>query len=120
MPAGQPTKYDPKYCKMIVEEFRKGGHMRTFADLIDVEKKTLYNWMKVHPEFLHAQRKAQNAAATFWNKLALGLITGKLKGGNATTYIYNMKNRFPEWTSDGPVSEEESISDRWEDPESLT
>jgi len=120
MPAGRPTKYDPKYCEMIIEEFRKGGHMRTFADLVDVEKKTLYNWMKEYPEFLHARNKALNASAVFWNKIGIGLASGKLKG-NAAAYIFNCTNRFDEFSRDGSGGDHhEDASDAWEDPESLT
>ena len=120
MPAGRPTKYDPKYCDMIVEEFLKGGHMRTFAHLLDVEVKTLYNWMKQYPEFLQARNKAQNASFVYWNKINIGLATGKLKG-NGAVCIFNTTNRFPEFKRDGSGGEEhEDGSDAWEDPESLT
>ena len=121
MAGGRPTKYDPKYCEMIIEEFAKGGHMRSFAHLIDVETKTLYNWMKEYPEFLQARKKADNAAFTFFNKISIGAMTGKLKGHIPVHWIYQMKNRFPEWTSEGPKGDEQQDeTDSWEDPESLT
>ena len=120
MPAGQPTKYKPEYCEMIIEDFAKGGHMRTFAYLIGVETKTLYNWMDAHHEFLQARKKAQNASFVFWNKINIGLATGKLKG-NGAICIFNTTNRFPEFKRDGSGdSDDDTTSDKWEDPESLT
>jgi len=120
MAGGRPTKYDPSYCDMIVEEFSKGGAMRTFAHLIDVETKTLYNWMDKQPEFLHAINKAKNASFVFWNKINIGLATGKLKG-SAAVCIFNTTNRFPEFKRDGSGEDDaDTTSDKWEDPESLT
>lgn len=85
---GRPSKYDPKYCKMIVDYFdvalyterqsmtstnEKTGaekeYTRTrptdfptiewFASSIDIDDNTLENWTKEHEEFLGAYRKAR-------------------------------------------------------------
>jgi hypothetical protein len=78
---GRPTKYDPKYCKLIikyfdlepytikrVEAFGKKFDKKVPSDLpllcgfaakIDVDRDTLKEWAKVHPEFSAAYKKAK-------------------------------------------------------------
>ena len=57
MPAGRPTKYKKKFCQELVDHMEKGMSYETFGAVIDVSVQTLYDWEKVHPEFLEAKRK---------------------------------------------------------------
>lgn len=70
---GQPTKYDPKYCDMIIDYFGRnhvekvGGKIKgaelpqftAFARTIGVRRSTLHNWTREHPEFLDAYNTAK-------------------------------------------------------------
>ena len=86
MPAGAPTKYDPKYCQEILEFFNvepvrqttktittkngttieEEGYLANpmpflvdFCDKIGITKRTLLNWTEKHEEFLHAYTRAK-------------------------------------------------------------
>src|SRR5574343_216089 len=61
---GRPTKYDPKFLdvvnKYILEAVPENMDIPTMEGLalkLDVEIKTLYNWSKKNPDFLHAIRR---------------------------------------------------------------
>jgi len=54
MPAGQPTKYRPELCDEFIELRTRGFSVDKVAAEWDVDKKTVYNWRRAHPEFFHA------------------------------------------------------------------
>jgi hypothetical protein len=84
---GRPTKYKPKYCKMLVEYFdqrpfytereivytAKNGQtwskyeltpaplrfISSFADSIGTTKQTIHAWKDIYPEFLDAYARAK-------------------------------------------------------------
>lgn len=81
---GAPTKYRPEYCLRILEYFDVKPYERLkdkhgndtdlppdppsiegFADRIGVEKKTLYNWSKKHPDFLHCLKLVKQKERVF-------------------------------------------------------
>jgi hypothetical protein len=89
---GRPSDYDPKYCEEIIEYMGQGFSKEAFAGHISVSKQTLYNWMASHKEFLDAVNRAEEKCRVFWEELGIQMV---LAGqGNATTWIFNMKNRF--------------------------
>ncbi len=96
MPAGQPTKYKRKYCKMLIEHMCKGYSFESFAADLDTCKQTLYTWLEVHPEFLDAKKLATAKSMKWWEGQGVkGLWTEE--GGaklNTGVYVFNMKNRF--------------------------
>lgn len=100
MAPGQPTKYDPKYCEMIVEHMKDGNSLNSFAVKIGVHKDTIYQWIKVFPEFSDSYKIAMQACQDWWERIAKQhLIThsSKEEGStnfNNTIWIFNMKNRF--------------------------
>lgn len=70
---GQPTKYDPKYCDMIIDYFGvehfennrgkvKGAELpqfTAFARSIGVSRSTLHKWTQDHKEFSDAYNTAK-------------------------------------------------------------
>jgi len=79
MAGGRPTKYDEKYCEEIVEFFdqepfkvSQGDNgkielmpcalptFERFAFKIGVHRDTLHEWLKKHPEFSDAYKKAKD------------------------------------------------------------
>ena len=93
MPGGRPTKYDPKYCQMVIDHMATGLSFEAFAAVIGVAKETLYTWVDKHPEFMDAKKEAFEKSRLFWEKVGVGQATGEIKG-SSTTWIFNMKNRF--------------------------
>ena len=54
--AGQPTKYKPEYCQMLIEHMAEGLSFKAFAGVIRVSRQTLYNWAnKEHDSYAGAE-----------------------------------------------------------------
>src|ERR1700689_2037013 len=68
---GRPTKYDPRYCEMLVEFGSQGYTLGAFAGLIGTCKQTVENWKVEHPEFLVAATRARASRLTKWEKIAI-------------------------------------------------
>ena len=91
MPAGQPTKYKPEYCDLIIEVAEKGGWLCEMAEACDVHRNSFDNWAEVHPEFLEAlQRARQKAQAWFEREGREGL---KAERFNAPLWQKHMSAR---------------------------
>jgi len=113
-PGGRPTKYKPEYCEQIVKFFAcpknervvksittgKNEYEKTeyttipnelptfakFARSIGVAYDTVCDWVKVHPEFLHAHNEAKRLQEEF-------LIDNGLAGlYPPASYIFTAKN----------------------------
>ena len=94
MPAGRPTKYDPKYCETVVEYMQDGYSVTAFAGHIGVARSTVFRWADEHEEFSDALKAGQAMAAKWWeDALREVAITGK---GNASAAIFGVKNRSSE------------------------
>jgi len=112
MPGGRPTNYEERFCDLLIEHMAKGYSFESFASVTDTCKDTLYEWVKVHPEFSDARKKALDKNRYWWESQAIENILNKettLKDSegnfqivktslNAAAWIFNMKNRFKdEW-----------------------
>jgi hypothetical protein len=96
-PFGRPTKYRPEYCEALVDHMAQGLSFESFAGTIGVCDDTLRYWCDKFPDFSHARKLGTQANRIFWEKLGIQGATGQLQGFNATSWIFNMKNRF-KWT----------------------
>lgn len=102
---GQPTKYRPEYCQMLIEHMQKVHSFESFAAVINTDRSTLYNWCKDHREFFDARKKGREQAQIGLENIGKGLMTGKVKG-NVAAWIFFMKN-LTGWRDDLPPEEEE-------------
>jgi len=92
MAAGRPTKYKPEYCDMLVEHMTGGLSFESFGAVADVSEETLHTWKSKHPEFLESYKKGRSHSMKHWEEMGHDMV---LAGqGNATAWIFNMKNRF--------------------------
>lgn len=104
---GQPTKYKPEYCAMLIEHMKAGYGYVTFAVKIGVHHSIMYDWEKVHEEWAIAKEMAFNACQLFWEKLGIDHVVSvseseksgdyqhsSSKSLNSTVWTFNMKNRF--------------------------
>lgn len=90
----RPTKYDPRYCRMLVEHMRTGLSWESFAGVVGVESDTLRNWQDRFPEFFGARKKGEALNRLFWEKVGIDGAIGKIKGFNPASWIFIMKNCF--------------------------
>ena len=77
-PVGRPTKYDPKYCQVVISVGEQGGWLAEMAEACDVVRSTMDEWAANHPEFSEALTRAkQKAQAWFEAKGREGLTADK-------------------------------------------
>jgi len=89
---GRPSKYDPKYCELLIEHMSEGLSFETFAVTIGVVVSTTYDWARDHKEFSEAKRYGFAACQYFYEQMGRSGMTKK--GFNAAIWIYNVKCRF--------------------------
>lgn len=58
-PRGRPSKYRPEFCQAVIEDARLGFSLSAFAGGIEVDRDTISEWRKVHPEFDQACKTAK-------------------------------------------------------------
>lgn len=109
MPAGRPTKYDPAFCDLVLEVGENGGTLAEMAEVCDVERHTLNAWVERHEEFSTAVKRGLQKAQVLWERRGMAATFGDCDGFNATSFIFNMKNRFKEDWRD-KVEQEQSGS----------
>lgn len=123
MPAGQPTKYDPKYCAEIIEFMAQGKHPAQFAARVGVSKSTIYKWAIDNPEFSDAFEIAKAKSLDWWINLSQSAAKGEGTGdidntglrrlGNPALikYMLAVKDKeFQENKSDEVVNKSDNVS----------
>lgn len=96
MPAGRPSKYDPSFCDVVIKCGEEGETLAGMADACDVLRETLVEWAKSHPEFSDAVKVGLQKSQAWWERKGREATFGGVEGFNATSFIFNMKNRFKE------------------------
>lgn len=96
MAGGRPTKYDPVFCERVIEAGAEGKTLAEMADDLDIDRSTLNDWREQHPEFSRAVKRGLEKAQAWWEKNGRLATFGGFDGFNATSYIFQMKNRFSE------------------------
>jgi hypothetical protein len=100
MPAGRPSKYDPKFCDMLIEHMAKGYSFESFAGDIGVNRDTLYEWTSVHSNFSDAKKTGASKSLKAMEEIGLLGMTGELKGFNVAAWIFTCKNRHSDMFRD--------------------
>lgn len=102
---GQPTKYRPEYCQMLIEHMKSAHSFETFACEVGVNKDTLYEWCKAHAEFSEAKKIGRLHMQKSLENIGKGLMTGKIKG-NVAAWIFYAKNTIG-WNDDANPRDED-------------
>jgi hypothetical protein len=90
---GRPTKYHPELVQTV--EQLPPMTLTQIAVALEITKSTLYEWIKIYPEFSDA---VQNCRAQLVGQLE-GNMLGQAAGtvtGNATAGIFMLKNLAPD------------------------
>ena len=93
---GRPSDYDAKFCETVIALGQEGASKAEMAAGCGVTKQTLDNWCEAHPEFFGAVKEAVAFSQAWWEKQGRIATFGGIEGFNATSFIFNMKNRFPD------------------------
>lgn len=95
---GRPTKYRPEMCEQVIELGKEGAGKAEMAAAIGIGYPTFKEWIRkdgeyFNPDFSAAVNIAVGYAQAWWEKNGRA-ATFKSEGFNATSYIFNMTNRF--------------------------
>lgn len=93
---GRPTKYDPAFCERVIDMGREGMGKCEMASELDLHYETFEAYQAKHPDFSEAVKAALRLSQAWWEKQGRVATFGAHPGFNATSYIFNMKNRFKE------------------------
>lgn len=99
------SRYKPEYCQKLIDFMAQGYSLKAFGPEVKVCRDTLYEWMKVHPEFKEAHELGYMSALKFFETMliscARGVIPEQLKRHGSkkldiTAIIFALKTRFHE------------------------
>lgn len=90
MAGGRPTKYQPEYCDELIEYMSRGMTLKAFAGKISVNVDTVFEWLKVHPEFSDAYKVGQGKFEEMMLEMAHSVMLDK-GSFNSTLWIFLMK-----------------------------
>ena len=98
MPAGRPTDYRPEYCEQVLAWGNEGKSVTWMAAQLDVNRDTIYEWERVHPEFSDALSRARLKCQAWWEDQGqTGLMSPAFNG---SVWAKNMGARFKDDWSD--------------------
>lgn len=109
-PVGRPSKYKEEYCQMIIDHMKRGLSIESFAGVVGVHKDTIYEWKEVHPEFSDALKQGEAQSLLFWELLGIDGANGKIPNFSASSFIFNMKNRF-DWKDKKEIKSETKVTE---------
>jgi hypothetical protein len=93
-PGGRPSEYRPEYCQAVIDCMAQGFSLTAFAGSIRVAKDTIYQWVKVYPQFSDAVARARAARVS---ALEVKLLRSRL-GAETSAAIFALRNADPtEW-----------------------
>jgi len=93
---GRPTKYEERFCEMLIEKMAEGYSKEACAGYIGISKQTLYDWAKANPKFLDAIAIGETQSRLHWEETLVEykVHTKNGKQINGQVFNLNMKNRF--------------------------
>ncbi len=91
-----PSKYEQTMVQKLSAFGANGEGVVEACVHLGISKETFYEWGRKFPEFSDAIKQFKLRSQAWWEKAGRAGAVGKLAGFNATGYIFQMKNRFPE------------------------
>lgn len=109
MKTGRPIKYDPRYCREVVQWMARGFSILSYAGKIGVDERTIYYWVKKYPDFFQSIKTGKAKSVLFWEMVGMLGMMGKIPGFSPVTWIFQMKNRLG-WSDKLSVDLEDTSS----------
>lgn len=107
------TKYDPNFCKAIIQAGLRGITFEEFASEIGVCLDSIYEWAEKYPEFRRAKIRAKQEMMNWMMKVGRSCLLGQRVGSKGKTayvntgmWIFMMKARFG-WRDEGEAPDDE-------------
>lgn len=92
----RPTKYLPEYCEKLIAHGKEGRSLKAFAAEVCVNMDTVYNWIKLFPDFSEAYQQFKVLAEHWWEKTGQEHLMSR-GPFNTDLYKFMAKVRF-RWT----------------------
>ena len=89
---GRPTKYRSKYCDQLIIHMSQGFSFESFCAVIEVNRDTIYEWVKVHPKFSDAKKVGREKQQYFYEGAGLKAMMGEVENFNSTAFVWMTKN----------------------------
>lgn len=93
---GRPIEYRPEMCDKVIEVGMEGGGLLEMCFAVCRSYETFNRWQDMFPEFSTAVRTAHKLSQAWWEREGRKATFGGHPGFSATSYIFQMKNRFRE------------------------
>ena len=90
----RPTKYDEKYCEMLIEHMAEGYSFESFGGIIEVDETTLYEWVKNHEKFSLSKSIGTQKSMIWWEQMGRKGMMNEIPFFNDRIWRLNMINRF--------------------------
>ena len=107
---GRPTHYKKEYCEAVIEMMKEGASKAEVCLNFDCSFQTFLDWQAANPDFLEAVNRGLNLSKGKWEQIGREAAFGNCEGFNATSWIFNMKNRF---------KSEDLFKEKWSDRQEI-
>jgi len=97
-PMAFQSKYDPKYCELVVKLGKDGADVINMCAECMISKQTIYVWQKKHPEFKEAFELARSLAEHWWANKSKEMTFNKQDGNEPNLLKWRMSARFKDWS----------------------
>lgn len=96
MALGQPTKYTPEMPEKYLALCSEGGSTPEFCLMVNIGKRTFYEWCAQYPEMAKAKEQGKSIAEGWWMAQARKtLLEDKFSQTlNSKSYIFTVSGRF--------------------------
>lgn len=93
---GRPTKYKPEMIDILDGMGGEGEGKAEMAVALGIGRDAFIDYQKEHQAFSDAVKRAIQRSQSWWEKKGRLHTFDRGEGFNATSFIFNMKNRFPD------------------------
>ncbi len=109
---GRPSKYTDDMPAKVTELFKEGASKAEICLELDICFDTFQDYQVQQPLFLEAVKKGMQISQGWWEQKGRQATVGGIEGFNATSFIFNMKNRFKhDWRDKQEVDNTHSFGD---------
>jgi len=98
---GRPTKYEDWMIDAILDKMAQGFSKEAMAGFLGITRETMNQWEKSNCHFSDALKRGVELSRIFWEQKGNDLMRDiylekgeSVSRGNASVWIFNMKNRF--------------------------
>lgn len=94
MRKGRPSKYNPRYCKVVIDLMSEGLSKEVVAAELGISRDTLYEWCRKNPDFSDTIKRGELLSQRYWERIGIDGMLGRIPGFKVAIWIFMMKTRF--------------------------